>query len=550
MAFELEHDWQGNLATPRARIGESAKTRLLILLCVVWVCLGLIGHQPWKPDESQSISIVKQMLHGESLLAPIPVGQSTIDNPPLYYLSAAGMAKLLSPWLAMHDAARLVSGLWMAVTLLMVGMIGRELWGRGIGRQTTFIFLGSLGLIVTAHMLMPEVAALAGCAMGLYALSLAKRRPFRASALLGTGIGIGFLSGGLLYASISLFTAMALPLFFNHWRSRSFIIVLGLSLLAALPWVLAWPLLLWHFEPKIFDAWQQQALGQFSQHNHWYFIKTIGWYAWPSLPMAAWGLWRYRSSLLNKPKFQLLIVNFTVGLLVTGLAADNREIYAMPLLLPLVALAGGSVETLKRGAAGLLNWFGLILFGVMSFLIWLGWFAMMTGWPAKLAERMQILSAIAQPKFHLLAFLAALLVTLIWFIVVFNAKRSNRAAVTDWAVGITMTWTLLMSLWLPWIDSARSYKKIMTNIQAAVPADFACITSRNLGAAQQALLHYYTNLRTHPFETTQRLDCDLYLIQDERGRTKIKPGDEWVMIWHGKRPADRRESFRLYQRVR
>lgn len=549
MAFELEHDWQGNLATPRARIGESAKTRLLILLCVVWVCLGLIGHQPWKPDESQSISIIKQMSQGENLLTPIAVGQRTIENPPLYYLSATGMAKLLSPWLPMHDAARLASGLWMAITLLMVGMIGRELWGRGIGRQTTFIFLGSLGLIVTAHMLMAEVASLAGCAMGLYALSLAKRRPFRASALLGSGIGIGFLAGGLLYASIPLITALVLPLLFSHWRSKSFMIVLGLSLVVAMPWVIIWPLLLWHAEPAVLSTWLSQSFDQFGQYNHGYFIKTMAWYAWPSLPIAAWGLWRYRGQLLYKPRFQLLIANFLTGLLMIGFAADNREIYAMPLLLPLAALAGGSVETLKRGAAGLLNWFGLILFGVMSFLIWLGWFAMMTGWPAKLAERMQVLSAIAQPKFYLVAFLAALVVTLIWFIVVFNAKRSNRAAVTDWAVGITMTWTLLMSLWLPWIDSARSYKKIMTSIQAALPADFACITSRNLGEAQQALLHYYTGLRTHPFETRQRLDCDLYLIQDERGREKVIPGDEWVMIWHGKRPADRRERFRLYQRV-
>jgi 4-amino-4-deoxy-L-arabinose transferase-like glycosyltransferase len=185
----------------------------------------------------------------------------------------------------------------------------------------------------------------------------------------------------------------------------------------------------------------------------------------------------------------------------------------------------------------------------MSFLIWLGWFAMMTGWPAKIAERMQVLSAIAEPRFNLLAFVAAVLVTLIWCVVVFNAKRSNRAAVTDWAVGITMAWSLLMSLWLPWIDSARSYEKVMHQMQTAVPADFACITSRNLGAAQQALLHYYTDLRTQPFETTQRMDCDLYLIQDERGRDKIDPGPAWQLIWQGKRPADRRESFRLYQRA-
>lgn len=549
MAFELEHDWQGNLATPRARIGERAKTRLLILLCVVWVCLGLIGHQPWKPDESQSISVIKQMLNGESLLAPIPVGQSVIEKPPLYYLTAAGMAKILSPWLPMHDAARLVSGLWMAITLLMVGMIGRELWGLGAGRQTTFVFLGSLGLIVTAHMLMPEVAALAGCAMGLYALALAKRRPFRASVLLGTGIGIGFLSGGVLYAAISIFTALTLPLIFNHWRSRSYSIVLGLSLIAALPWLLVWPALLWHFEPALFESWRFQELAVFTQHNHWYFFKTLAWYAWPALPVAAWGLWRFRNNLLDKPRFQMLIVHFAVSFVVIGLAADNREIYALPLLLSLTAMAGGTVETLKRGAAGLMNWFGLILFGVMSFLIWLGWFAMMTGWPAKIAERMQVLSAIAEPRFNLLAFVAAVLVTLIWCVVVFNAKRSNRAAVTDWAVGITMAWSLLMSLWLPWIDSARSYEKVMHQVQAAVPADFACITSRNLGAAQQALLHYYTDLRTQPFETTQRMDCDLYLIQDERGRDKIDPGPAWQLLWQGKRPADRRESFRLYQRA-
>lgn len=175
MAFELEHDWQGNLATPRARIGERAKTRLLVILSIVWIFMGLVGHEPWKPDESQSISIVKSMLSGENMLAPVAVGQSRMEHPPLYYLSAAGTAKILSPVLETHDAARVVTGLWMAVTLLLVGMIGRELWGFGAGRQTTFIFLGSMGLVLTAHLLRPEAAGLAGCAMGFYALALARK---------------------------------------------------------------------------------------------------------------------------------------------------------------------------------------------------------------------------------------------------------------------------------------------------------------------------------------------------------------------------------------
>lgn len=549
MAFELEHDWQGNLASPRARIGERAKTRLLILLCTVWICLGLIGHAPWKPDESQSISIVKSMLHGGSLLAPITAGQTTIENPPLYYLSAAGLAKLLAPILPMHDAARLVTGLWMAITLLMVGMTGRELWGRGTGRQTTFIFVSSIGLVVTAHLLQPEVAALTSSAMGLYALALAKRRPYRASALLGTAIGIGFLTTGLVAAAILLVTALLLPAIFSHWRTRSYGIVLSLSAIIASPLLIVWPALCWLNAPALFNTWWLGSLHEFSNYNHFYFFRILAWYAWPALPIAIWGLWRFRDQLFNTPKFQLILTFFTVSLVIIGFGADDREIYALPLLLPLTALAGGSVETLKRGAAGALDWFGLILFGMLGFLIWLGWVAMTTGWPAKLAERMQFLSGTIKGHFSWLAFIGAGAITLIWLLVTINAKRSNRAAITDWAVGITMAWSLLMTLWLPWIDSAKSYENMMLSLKKAMPRNYACINSRNLGNAQRALLDYYTDIRPLALETGQMLDCDLYLIQDERGRDKVNPGKNWKLIWHGKRPTDRRESFRLYRQI-
>jgi 4-amino-4-deoxy-L-arabinose transferase-like glycosyltransferase len=548
MAFELEHDWQRNLATPRARIGEQAKTRLLILLCTVWVCIGLLSHQPWKPDEAQSISIVHNMLQDGSFIAPIATGETLIHNPPLYYLSAAGMAKLLSPILPMHDAARLVSGMWMALTLLLVGMTGRELWGWGAGRQTTFIFLGSIGLVVTAHLLMAEVAALTGIAMGLYALALAKRRPFRASGLLGCGIGISFLASGIHVALIPLSAALLLPLAFSNWRTRSYAVVLGLATLIALPWLIVWPIWLWYSAADAFQAWWINSLQVFSAPYHAYFIELLVWYAWPALPIAFWGVWRYRSALLHERQFQLLLVFFAITLIFIGFSPDDRGIYAMPLLLPLAAFAGGSVETLRRGAASALDWFGLILFGIMGFLIWLGWFAMMTGWPAKLEERMQVLSGVKVAEFNWLGFLAALLVTVIWLIVINNPRRSNRSAVTDWAVGITMAWSLLMTLWLPWIDSARSYKDIMLSIQKALPASYDCVNSNRLGDAQVALLDYYTGIRTLPVEKSQQLECDFYLIQDERGHEKAQPGPEWRLIWQGKRVAERRESFRLYQR--
>ncbi len=546
MAFELEHDWQGNLATPRARIGERAKTRLLVILSIVWIFMGLVGHEPWKPDESQSISIVKSMLSGENLLAPLAVGQSRMEHPPLYYLSAAGTAKLLSPVLETHDAARIVTGLWMAVTLLLVGMIGRELWGFGAGRQTTFIFLGSMGLVLTAHLLRPEAAGLAGCAMGFYALALARRRPYRASVLLGTGVGISFLAIGLIPALILLATAALLPLLFSAWRNRSYLVIVSIAALFAAPWLLIWPLLSWFIAPEPFLAWWQHSVESISGANYWYFIKTLSWYALPALPLALWGLWQYRHHLMSEPKFQLSIIFFFVSFILTGTTNSPTETNALVFLLPLAALAGGSVETLKRGAAGLLNWFGLMLFGTMAFLIWLGWYAMLFGWPAKLNERMQVLSGMDNPVFGWLGFVAAIVITVTWVLVINNSRRSNRAAVTDWAVGSTMVWSLLMCLWLPWIDSARSYAGVMHGIATAAPDNFRCVQSAGLGGSQEALLDYYTDIRVQQAGTETA--CDLYLIQDERGRTHVQPGPEWQLIWQGKRAAERRESFRLYQK--
>lgn len=549
MRFELDHDWQGNMAAPRARVGQRAKAHLLLALCAIWLCMGLVGHAPWKPNESQSVSVIQDILNQGHFLAPMAASQGALEDPPLYYWSAAALAKILAPLVSTHNAARIITGIWMAITLLIVGMTGRELWGRGIGRQTTFVFMGSIGLIISAHTLTPAVAALTAVAMGFYALALARRRPFRASILLGTGIGIGFLSAGLLAPLIISLSALCLPALFKHWRSKSYALVLALATIAATPWLIIWPVLYWNFSPVSFIAWWSYSIEQFSGHHHLYFLRIIGWYAWPALPLALWGLWRYRQQLLTKPKFQLILTFFSVTLLMIGFGADDREIYALPLLLPLTALAGGSVETLKRGAASALNWFGLMLFGLLGFVVWLGWFAMMTGSPSRLQARMQFLSGSPAADFNIFAFILAVGITLVWLFAIFRSQHTNRSSVTNWAIGMTMTWTLLMALWLPWINAAKSYSPVMKGLESALPESYACINSRDVGEGQRDLLHYYTGIVALPLETVQRLDCDLYLIQDTKGEAKVEPGQDWELIWQGKRVSERRESFRLFQHI-
>lgn len=547
MRFDLDHDWQGNMSTPRARVGERAKTHLLLVLCAIWLFMGLVGHAPWKPFESHSISTIKNILDSGQYLMPDSAGNPHIVDPPLFHLSAALLAHTLQPILPMHDAARITTGLWMLITLLMIGMTGRELWDKGVGRQTTFVFMGSLGLIVSAHTLTPAVASLTGLATGFYALSLSKRRPYRASLLLAFGFVVSFLSTGLLPLSILLATCLILPSLFSFWRSKSYLYVLTIAIAVASPFLALWPILCLIFHPELFHTWWQQSLAQFNESYHLYFLKTLMWYAWPALPLAIWGAWRYRAQLLHKPRFQLMIAFTLVAWVLIGFGAERKDIYALPLLIPLTAMAGGSIETLKRGTAGALNWFGLILFGLMSSLIWLGWIAMMTGHPVKIKERLTFLSGLSQLDFNFVAFACATAISLIWLFAIFRSQHSNRSGATNWAIGMTCVWTLLMTLWLPMIDAARSYGAVFTQLKNALPEEFTCISGKQLGESQRDLLHYYAHVKTIAFGTEESLNCNLYLTQDERGQLKVEPGAEWKLIWSGKRLNDRREEFKLFQ---
>lgn len=546
MAFEIDHDWEGNLATPTARIGEKAKIRLLILLCAIWVLLGLIGHHPWKP-EAESISIIHGLFnHGNVLLLHANSDQQ-LSHPPLYYLVAAGFAKLFNGWLSIHDAARLSNAVWMSLTLLLAGMIGRELWGTGVGRQTTFILMSCIGLISGTHLMMPAVAGLTGLAMGFYAFTLAYRRPYRAAGLLAGGIAISLLSTGLMNASILIICAGLLPLLFKNWRNQTFLTSVKLGVSAGLFVGALWLAALWYWQPEAASLWWQEEIS-FHQTNFNYFLRTLAWFSWPALPLSLWGLWIYRQSLLNKPKFQLMLLFFSVSLVLIGIAANTSETSAYPLLLPLVALASGSVEKLKRGAAGALNWFGLVLFGLLGIFIWLGWIAMSFGWPAKLNERMKFLSGLTDHHINLVALILAIFISLVWLVTV-NAKRSNRAAVTDWAVGITMAWSLLMSLWLPYLDSAKSYASVSVSLQKNLPKRLNCINSIGLSSHHQNLLSYHLNKRITSTEWYQLQDCDYLLVRSENRYSEITPAKhDWKPIWKGKRPAERHEHFVLYQK--
>ena len=96
MRFDLEHDWQGNMATPRKNLGEQTKLKLFLILTVIWIFTGLTGHGLWQSVEADSISQILDIIQKNEFIAPLAASSNYLNNPPLYSFVAASFAGCLS----------------------------------------------------------------------------------------------------------------------------------------------------------------------------------------------------------------------------------------------------------------------------------------------------------------------------------------------------------------------------------------------------------------------------------------------------------------------
>ncbi|MDP2694449.1 MAG: glycosyltransferase family 39 protein [Gallionella sp.] len=530
------------------------KAVMLGLLCLIWLGTGLVGHDPWKPDEAQSFGLIYSMLQSGDWLVPTLAGEPYMSKPPLYYWTAALSAKLFSPLLPLHDGARLASGFYIALTLLFTGLAGRKLYGENRGWAAAVILLGCVGMLVRSHQMITDLALLAGCAMLLYGFTLSQERAVRAGVLIGTGIGIGFMAKGFIAPVLFVFIAALLPALFQNWRMRSYFNSVGIAVLCALPWLTIWPLLLYQHSPKLFADWAwTHNIGHWLSHakdgptrESLYYLKNLPWLAWPALPLAVWTIWQSRRRLAQRDDLQLPLVSFGVMFVTLSLVPDIKEVFALPMLLPIALLATASLSSLKRGAANALDWFGLMTFALFAIAMWWGWAGLLLDNHAKITLWLKDYQPGFEPEFHTNHFTIAILATVLWLLLVWRVGRSMRRAVTNWATGITLVWVLAMTLWLPWLDSGKSYRSMVASLKKAMPQHYQCIGRDYLGDGQRAMLHYFGGLITQPDRNGR---CDLRLIQGDRLSKPLLDETRWKKIWEGSRKGDKNEHYRLYRKV-
>ncbi|NWG31955.1 MAG: glycosyltransferase family 39 protein [Rhodocyclaceae bacterium] len=523
-----------NFALSAQPLSPRLPLAVVVALAAIYLLTGL-QHDPWKHEDAIHLGIAWGFLNSSDWLVPAIAGTPWPHTAPLYHWLAALLGKLFGGLLGFHVAARLATALFGALFLVALAGAARSFFGGNAGRIAVLLALGTLGLLLPLHEAQPGIAGLAFAALAWWGAGLILQGRRGGAVLLGLGLGLAFPAHGLAGLVMAL-AVLPAPILRRDW------IGLALALLIAVPLAGAWPWALQHAAPEFWAQWWRNELAEATAGRHWpqgQHLEQLGWVSWPIWPLALWSLWLHRADA-GRLALPLLGVLLALSWYLSG---PPRTLALLPLLLPLLLVAASGADRLRRGAANAFDWFGWMTFTFFAVLIWLGASAQALGWPAKLARNFERLAPghVVHYSYFVLAF-AALLTTL--WLLSWGLRRASWRPSLRWAGGLTLMWALIASLWMAWIDHYKSYRPVVQSLQAALPAGIDCIEQLGLGAAQRAVLDYYTGIRTVPASAGRQ--CAWRLVVAQRDRL-LTPG--WQEVWQGHRAGDRKERWYLDRRA-
>lgn len=543
------------LAEPSAPAGPNRALFLAGLLTLVWLFPGLIGHDPWKPDEAYSIGLIQHVLSTGDWVVPAILGEPFLQNPPLYPLTAALFTKLFGWALPMHDAARLASGFYLLIAAGALSAAARELYGRGQSWLAPLAFVGALGLAPPAHTLIGDVGELAGFAVAIYGFALSLRRPVAGGVCIGIGTSVGFLCKGLLAPIAVVATAMLLPILDRRWRNRAYLGTCTIALAAAAPWAALWCGFLYQRSPMLFWQWWSGtsafqriaaapariplALG--------YYLTVLPWFAFPALPLAAWAVWEARRTWRERPDVVLAVSLLAATLLALSFGAIRREALALPLLAPLAILAARGALQLRRGAASYFWWFSAFFGSFVLLMAWFEYSALELGFPGARHRHWLRLQPGYQAGFEWWTVALAAALTLLWIALLRYARSLPARGMVAWCGGVCVVWAVALVMFLDYVDTGKTYRGVAAQIAQHVQKN-RCVASRGLGQSQRILLHYFTGIATVRADTPNAsVSCPTLVVQGLRWNI-AQPGSDWSLAWEGARPGDRKELLRVYRK--
>ena len=556
-----------NQPTP-AIVAQSAVRRLprlaLLLFCVAYVLPGFIGREPWKNADMTAFGYMYELATGRSdWWRPTLLAQPAEFDALLPYWLGAWAMHLGPQWVAPDFAARIpfaallvltLSATWYGVYYLartpraqpVPFAFGGEAqptdYARAMADGGLLALIACLGLAQLSHETTPALAQLAFTALTFFGLAALPYRSIAPALALPLGLAGLALSGAPAMAVLFALGGAGIavldqPQDSRPWGGR-FTWALGLVVASGMVAVAATELDLWRWRVGAPGSRDWRASG-----------RLLLWFTWPAWPLALWTVWRWRRQLGSR-HVALPVWFVGVSVVTTFLtpSSDRSLLLGLPAL---AALAAFALPTLQRSVASLIDWFTLLFFTGCAVVIWVVWVSLQTGVPAKPAQNVMKLAPGFEPSFSLVALAAALAGTLAWgWLVKWRAGR-NQAAIWKSLVlpagGAALCWLLMMTLWLPVLDYARSYTPVVRGVAQAMNAP-GCVEVFGLDRGQQAAFRYHGQLDLKP--ASVRSECPWLLVAAEYLPSANIALDmkRWQTVAVVRRPTDRKDNVLLFRR--
>ena len=510
-------------------------------------------------------------------LHPTVWGQTLPLDAPLAYWMGAWAIGLAPSWLSAGSAARIPFALLLALTMFStwkaayyLGLGARAQpvafafggeakpkdYARTIADSATLALIACLGLALLSHEATPMLMQFSffGCAfLGASALPY---HPFKSSMALVVALA-GLSFSGAPTLSVLLATGVVCIIFFDKENENTSLLrMYAYALLACALGIAA----IAHY----FDLFHWRISSTARDWNNWRgLVDLLVWFMWPAWPLVLWTLWQWRRQWLshNWSRHLVLPLWFIALALCVAFMTRTEDQTLMLVLPPMATLAAFALPTFRRSFSAFIDWFTLIFFTGCAFIIWVIWIAMQTGWPPQPAANVARLAPGFVPSFSVLAFVFALMATAIWaWLVKWRVGRHRQAIWKSLVLpsgGAALCWLLLMSLWLPLLDFARSYVPWVQQIQQTMKAQGGsssdCMMTYGLNVGQMTAFHYHGGFEIKPLdnaESPQNASCR-WLMVDNDSRPELAQVahiKEWRRIETIKRPANKNEDVTLYLR--
>lgn len=520
---------------------------------------GVFGRDPWKSADITAFGYMAGIAEGRTGWMAPTVGGLPADAALLPYWLGATFIKLLGPWLDPALAARIPFALLLVLALVLTwyscyhlarteaaqplpfafgGEANPVDYARAVADGALLALIASLGLLQLGHETTPELAQLASVALFVYALAASPFRGLPAKlavlaalpALAASGAPSIALALGIVGGLICRASGYEPARRFVPWIAASVTLAVAVaSLLGAWGWRIG------ASAPSLPGAWE--------------LLRLLAWFTWPAWPLAMWTIWRWRRHLFAR--HIAVPLGCTLVSVVACIAMGGSDRALMLGLPPLALLAAFALPTLQRSTAAAIDWFSVCLFTVAAIVIWVVYVSMQTGFPAKPAANIAKLSPGYPPSFSLLALALAVAGTLAWLWLVYWRTGRNRHPLWKSLVlpasGVALCWLLVMTLLLPPLDHARSYRSLVQRIAQQVPKE-ACLAAPGTARAQVVALEHLGGYRVDAVTPVSSTRCE-FLVQMETRASPSAPGPGWKLLARERRNRDEDEITAIYRRT-